>query len=353
MDYNKQLEHTRKYAKAFWEKEMIDRPYTFLRAPVKESHFEWSPANSYRAWMSGKQDSFFDDYIQWVDDCYWGCEAIPYVRPELGPDQYAAFFGGVLKDVGTRTTWFEPILEEFEDFNPKMITGPGSIYDELKKQVAYVTKRAEGHFHTGMLDLHSNMDCLAAMAGPENLCYSIMDEPEEVHRVLDAINGVYEGIVNMAWKEGNMAETGAIGWAPILCEGKFAVMQCDFSCMLSPEQAKEFVFPSIEHEASVLDHNVYHLDGKDALRHIDTILGMDCIDCIQWVPGAGQPRTVEWMDLLQKIQKAGKSVWVYDWTAQEVMEHCDELEPNKVCYQVNCTSREEAERLQEFLEKKY
>ena len=56
---------------------------------------------------------------------------------------------------------------------------------------------------------------------------------------------------------------------------------------------------------------------------------MDEIDCVQWVPGAGQPRTVEWMDLLQKIQAAGKSVWIYDWTVEEIMAYHKELAPDK------------------------
>jgi succinate dehydrogenase flavin-adding protein (antitoxin of CptAB toxin-antitoxin module) len=55
-----------------------------------------------------------------------------------------------------------------------------------------------------------------------------------------------------------------------------------------------------------LDHCVYHYDGKGALGHLDDILAIPDIDVIQWVPGDGNPRSIEWMDLLHKIQAAGK-----------------------------------------------
>ena len=148
-----------------------------------------------------------------------------------------------------------------------------------------------------------------------------------------------------------MKERGTIGWSPIYCAGKSAVLQCDVSCLLSPEQGRRYVFPAIEEEAQFLDHCVYHLDGKEALVHLDTILSIDKIDCIQWVPGAGQPRTPEWMELLQRIQAAGKAVWIYDWTLEEIKAYHRELKPDRVAYQVAVSSPSEAEELLRFLRK--
>ena len=111
------------------------------------------------------------------------------------------------------------------------------------------------------------------------------------------------------------------------------------------------MIPSIRREAAYLEHCIYHYDGKDALGHIDDILAIKEIDCVQWVPGAGQPRSVEWLDLLKKIQAAGKSLWINDWTAEEIKAHFRELEPNKVAFSLRTGTQEEAEALLDHLVK--
>jgi len=150
----------------------------------------------------------------------------------------------------------------------------------------------------------------------------------------------------MAYDAGAMARTGSIGWIPAYCPtGRFATIQCDFSYLMSPAQAREFVIPAIAEEASSLDHCIYHYDGKEALGHLDDILSIKEIDVIQWVPGDGQPRSIEWMDLLKKIQKAGKGLQIYDWTNQEIIEHFKDLSPEGVFYCTEASSQKEADEL--------
>ena len=200
-----------------------------------------------------------------------------------------------------------------------------------------------------MLDLHSNLDAISAIRSPQELCYDLMDEPAEVKRVLDEINQTYPVVYDRVYEAGEMARTGSAGWAPTYCppaEGRFAVVQCDFSCLISPDQAREFVIPSIREEVSHLGHCVYHYDGKGALGHIDDILAIPGIDVVQWVPGDGQPRTIEWMDLLKKIQAAGKGLWIYDWTPEEILERHHELSPAGLVFSSWIPSRSAAD---EFL----
>lgn len=82
--------------------------------------------------------------------------------------------------------------------------------------------------------------------------------------------------------------------------------------MVSPEICREYIIPALEEEASFLDHCVLHLDGPDALPHLDDVLAIKGIDVLQWVPGAGQPPVWKWTDVLLKAQKAGKGLQIYD-----------------------------------------
>ena len=56
VNFKEKLEHTRKYAEAFWRHEMIDRPYVCVTAPKKPHKYSWSGAKSFRACMEEKYD---------------------------------------------------------------------------------------------------------------------------------------------------------------------------------------------------------------------------------------------------------------------------------------------------------
>ncbi len=114
---------------------------------------------------------------------------------------------------------------------------------------------------------------------------------------------------------------------------------------------RTFAIPAIEYEVNHLKHCVYHYDGKEALGHLDDILAIKGIDVIQWVPGSGNPRSIEWMDLLKRIQKAGKGLWIYDWSAEEIKQHFKELKPEGLLFQVTAGSAEEADGLIGYVKK--
>ena len=352
VDFKRQLEHTRSYAQAFWQHEMLDRPYVCVTAPMQPSSYEWTPAKSFQTCMNEDYDSILMPFAEHVERTYYGGEALPNLELTLGPDQYAGFLGGTIEvSAESYTTWVHPCVEDWTNYTVSIDKSENGYYNKLKRYFEYASAFCKDKFMLNMLDLHSNMDALSALRGAQNLCFDLFDCPEEVSRVLADVRNTYREIFNMAYEAGQMKEVGTIGWSPIYCAEKSAVLQCDFSCLLSPAQGREFVFPAIEEEAESLDHCIYHLDGKDALVHLDAILSIDKIDCIQWVPGEGQPRTLEWMDLLKKIQAAGKSVWLYDWTAEEIKAYHKELQPDKVAFSLGTATPSEADSLLEYLSK--
>ena len=69
---------------------------------------------------------------------------------------------------------------------------------------------------------------------------------------------------------------GAFGiWAP----GKTAKLQCDASAMFSPDMFQRFVVPSLTEQCEWLDYSMYHLDGSQAMCHLDALLGIDAPGC--------------------------------------------------------------------------
>ena len=60
-----------------------------------------------------------------------------------------------------------------------------------------------------------------------------------------------------------------------------------------------------------MTHNIFHVDGKGMLRHLDHILSIPEIHAIQWVQGVGDDLSIrQWLPVIRKIQAAGKGVVV-------------------------------------------
>jgi hypothetical protein len=87
--------------------------------------------------------------------------------------------------------------------------------------------------------------------------------------------------------------------------------QNDFSCMVSPAMYREFFLDTITAECAHLDDLCYHLDGPDALGHLDALLEIDTLNAVQWVPGAGREDNRRWLPVLRKILEAGKGAILY------------------------------------------
>jgi len=343
------LERKKKYFDAFWAKEIIDRPLINVKAPKKPL----LPISYLEGAETGEYLPVLEKAAANIENTWFGGEALPYFECSLGPDQFASFLGGkIVFSKEAQTSWVNPFWDDgYSAESVHLDRSKGSYYDRLMDFIKTAAKFANGRFFISMLDLHSNMDALMSARGSQNLCLDLADDPDKVEKVLNSILPLFPALVDSVAEAGNMNENGFIGWIPTYSREKFAVLQCDFSLMISPEMNRRFVVPALEYEASCLKHCVYHYDGPGALTHLDEILAIKQIDVIQWVPGAGQPRTVEWMDLLQKIQKSGKGLWLGDWTVQEIKDHFRELKPEGVIFEAWVNSREEGEELLAYLKK--
>ena len=76
-------------------------------------------------------------------------------------------------------------------------------------------------------------------------------------------------------------------WVNLWFPGKGYPVQNDFTCLISASMYGEFFLEELVNEINYLDYSIYHLDGPDALKHLDMILEIPRLNAVQWVPGAG------------------------------------------------------------------
>lgn len=87
---------------------------------------------------------------------------------------------------------------------------------------------------------------------------------------------------------------------------------------MSPDNFREFIQESLRVQAQKADCVLYHLDGSDAIRHLDSLMEIEEIDALQWSSGDTAPDGTmeEWDEIYDKVRKAGKSLWIKVYTGE-------------------------------------
>ncbi len=343
--YKPDFEEARTHWEAFWNHEIINRPCLAVTAP-KEGH-EIPPGPPY---MAGWDGNFAEAITRWearASHLYFAGDAIPYIELSFGPDQFGAFLGADLERseaAYNATSWAVPFVENWEEVLPLRLDPENPWWKKMLEFMRVAGDASEGKFLVGMLDMHSNVDALASIRDPQDLCTDLLDVPEQVHRAIESVQELYPVIYNALYEAGNMDGRGTIGWCSFYSPKRFAMTQCDFAIMLSPSMFDEFILPVLTAECDFLDHSIYHYDGPGALVHLDSVLSIESLDGIQWVPGAGNPPPSQWPELLLRIQQAGKSLHIRASSA-EIKHLHSILKPELVFYETSARNEKEADAL--------
>lgn len=332
LKYKEDFEEVKKYFSAFWKGEIIDRPILILN--ILKTNKEIRPPK-----ISGYDGDFktpCEKFEEYCENTIFFAESLPYFMPYFGPDQIVYFLNTpnieiVFED---RTAWVKPFVEKWDGIKELKIDKENEWFKKFIDFHKFASSYGEGKFLIGVNDFHTHLDLLRAVRGVENLCIDMVERPDFIKNKLEEIKEIFIEIYEVLYTAGNMKKWGTVGWIPLYCENKFAVIQCDFICMIGPEMFRKFALPYIEYEADYLDHCIFHLDGPGALTHLDDILSIKKIDAIQWVPGAGSKPHFYWMDLFKKIINSGKSVIIYPRSVEEVKIFHKELGPKRVVYQL-------------------
>lgn len=235
-------------------------------------------------------------------------DAFPMINFDcFGPGIVAGFLGAAELDNSSGSVWFRKIHEQelsemhFE-FNRENIW-----LNRIKDIYRAGEKKWHGNVLMGMPDLGGVLDIVACLRGSGNLLYDLYDEPEEVKRVAGEIQELWLQYYKELEEVLQPVNPGYSDWSGLYSNNKSYVVQNDFVYMISPEMFREFAAEDLRKLCGFLEHTLYHMDGEGQLAHLPQLLAIGELDAIQWCPGAGAPRTMEWLEVYQEIKKSGKN----------------------------------------------
>ncbi|MCD6361690.1 MAG: hypothetical protein J7M38_12620, partial [Armatimonadetes bacterium] len=330
--------------------EMLDRPPVVITCPAEG--VEGAPRPNYRTQAFGDLDEVVAQVDAHVSGIYWGGDAMPQFSPSFGPDNFACFLGAELDwsdDEEIDTSWAVPYVERWEDALPLTLQEDGPWWTRMVQYMEKLSAAAEGKWLVSHIDMHSNMDALVSIRGATELCGDLYLHTDLVTEANNQVRALYPIMHDILHEAGGMDRCGTgAGWIRAWCAGKCNTLQCDFAALIGPEHFRQFVMPALEEEAAHLEHCIYHWDGPTALVHLDDLMSIEGIECIQWVPGSGAAPFIEWIDLLAEVQKRGKSVMVYCSVEQLPTFH-KALRPDRLFYHVSAPDRETLQRTLEWV----
>ena len=239
-------------------------------------------------------------------------DTVPAWMPNVGPDLTSTLFGAELV-FGEHTSWCQHHVASAADWERFIATPPdfNNLYwQTIEAMITGAAQRFAGRYYVAMPDLHGSFDILSGLRGPENLCLDLVDEPELVRQAsLHASRAYVEAFQRFHRRLTDLGQPGTT-WCNYLYAGPAYVPSCDFWCLVSQAVAADLVRPTLVMEMAPLERSIFHLDGPQALHHLDSMLSLPGLNAVQWVFGAGHGPAARWIDTYHHIRRAGKAIQV-------------------------------------------
>lgn len=252
-------------------------------------------------------EKVIDECEQYLNSFEYFGDAFPHFFPNFGAGVIAAFLGASLTN-GENTVWFHPpedkeVKDIHFEYDPE-----NKWFLRVKDVISAGLERWNGNVQIGMTDLGGNLDILSTFRPGEKLLLDLYDYPDEVERLTWESHEIWWRYFRYFENLTEGKNHGYSTWAMILSDKPHYMLQCDFCYMIGPDMFERFVKPELKACCDKLTNAFFHLDGPGQLAHLDSILEIESLKGIQWIPGAGSPGLTEWPEVFRKISDSGKKI---------------------------------------------
>lgn len=318
MQYKKNWEETKQRFDDYWKCQNTGRPIMRVTG-VKPNYVPYSlPEELKSRDMADKYlnaERIVNRYRHYCEAHEFLAESFPNLNIDFGPGSIAGYLGSeiVFRD---DTVWFEPCVNEIKDCPPFLFEPENKWFKKHIELFNECKKLVEDDFPIAIPDLMENVDVLASLRGAQELIYDMIDDEEEVIKRVQQISDVYQQYYDAFYRYSEYEGGSAYTVFQIFGNGKTQKLQCDYSALLSPDYFRVFVLESLKQGVKGIDNVLYHLDGPDAIKHMDALMEVEGINALQWTSGDYGPDGTlkEWDIIYDKARVAGKALWIKVYT---------------------------------------
>lgn len=348
------FEKIQKRFTALWDGEIMDRCCISAFAFDDETNAEFytpSDESMDRKYFLTDPEMIRKRHMKKFANTYFAGDAFPLVNLNMGPSGHAAFVKGVEVDY-TDTMWYHPIMED--ELDPeKIVLDPDSyLYRQTFNAAKYLCEEAEGEYLVSMPDISGNIDVLGSLRTATSTLLDMISDEKTVIACLRRIQTIWEESTSKIYdylKDYNFGGS-SIGWLNTWAPGFHNQMQADMSVMFSNEYYETFIREELEKQSSFVDYALYHFDGVEQIRHLDTLLSLDRLRMIQWTSVVGQPSPLNYIPVLRRIQEAGCGL-LLQLKPEEVKPMLENLSSKGLFITVNTKDKDEADEMIKLAER--
>jgi hypothetical protein len=222
-----------------------------------------------------------------------------------------ASYMGSRAEAAQDTIWFHPVGKKIRDIRIS-VDRDGFWYKRVHAIEDAALKAWGGDVQISISDIGGNLDTLASLRGTEDLLMDLADDPDTVETLSRDITREWLKVYDAEARKIAKVCRGFTSWSPVWSKERSYMFQCDLSYMFSNEMFERFVVPDLAACCEQIPASFYHLDGKGAVKHLDSLLAIKKLKGVQWIAGAGQPPPHQWPELLSRIRAAGKFCQVFE-----------------------------------------
>jgi len=340
---------------SFWNNQLEEYPLMWITAPDANKAVPKlpDPSDINEKWTN--VDLAIAHAENELARTYFGGDALPVYNPWFGPDQFAAWLGCEMElRVAQFTSWVKPFVVDWSKHQQFEIDSGNKWWRLYLKLLAASVEKGKDKWVTAYPDLHCGIDGLAAIRGHENLFIDMFSEPAMLIKPMKEMTRLFKYIFDTAsdiiLPGGQGTSNWTLGWSDqrFMCVG-----HNDVTCMISEELFDKFCMEDTRKCIEYPNVTLYHLDGPGQIRYLERLLEIPRLNCVQWMQGAGNPPPSQWLDMLCRIQAAGKSVQLYYVPGhgddvnlhKEIEVLCSRLDPCRLFIRATVHSIEEADAL--------
>ncbi len=326
MNLSQKYGHVRQHYDAWWQAKgsVLNINITEQSAADEYDNTNWKAAQSspeyYKKYHTDAKFNAAENLAR-IDNTVRMGDTLPLAMSDYGTISLAAYLGCRV-EFGADTVWYYPFMEDSR-MDEALVFDPNAIWWQKNMAILAELKQYEERVFIGSTAMSPGLDCLYQIRGAEALLMDLASRPSWVHEKLQQIQQAYFQAFDLIYQQIKREDGSMVfGYFSLWGQGKTTQVQCDVSALISPAMFQEFELPYLTNICNRMENTLYHLDGTQAMVHLDSLLAIPTLNGIEWSPQAGIETGGNqcWYSLYEKILSSGKALQVVEATAEETVQ---------------------------------